>query len=235
MLVITRKQNEKIIIPTLGIKVQVLELTKRAVKIGIDAPPEVKILREEVSPQMVCEPARSTEHKLANALNRVTLAIHLARKQWAAGFSKEAERNLENALAAVEGLENEQKAPRRRYSALVVDDDSNERELLAGLLGMNGCECATAADGEDALSYLDAGGRPDVVLLDLAMPRCDGVETLRRIRSNQNYSGLRVFSVSGSKPTEVNIPEGQAGFDAWFQKPLDPSRLWAAIQATARN
>jgi carbon storage regulator CsrA len=237
VLVITRRPNEKIRFPALNITVHILRSTARAIRVGIEAPPEVQVFREELCPASAPVPAPpKSDHALANALSRATLAIHLAQKQWEAGRSADAEGNLELALQVLAKLDRaRQSVPATRCKALIVEDDDNERALLAGLLGMNGCECATAADGEDAMGYLEAGGRPDVILVDMAMPRCDGPETLRRIRADERFSGLPVFSVSSTSPQELNIPFGPNGFDAWFAKPLNPRLLWDAIQTAVRS
>jgi carbon storage regulator CsrA len=240
MLVLTRRQNEKILFPSLGITVHVLRLNGNTAKIGIDAPPNVKIVRDELRPTAgeASGNARS-DHDLANALSRATLAIHLARKQWQVGRPDEAESSLETALQTLEELERTRhkpvSPPARRCKALIVEDDANQRELLASLLGMGDCECATAADGEAALAHLEAGGRPDVIFMDMAMPRCDGPEALRRIRSDDRYAKLRVYSVSSTPPTLAGVPDGSTGFDGWFPKPLDPRRLWHVIHDAMRS
>jgi carbon storage regulator CsrA len=237
MLVVTRRPSQKISFPSLGITVQILKITRNAARVGIEAPPEIKILRDELSPASSPSTKSKNDHALANALSKLTLAIHLARKQWEAGRATQADETLVTALRALEHLEQlRQSQPQlRRFRALIVEDDVNERELLAGLLGMNGCDCATAADGIAALEYLETAELPDVVLLDISMPRCNGPETLRRIRSNDRFAGLRVFSVSSTSPQEVNVPEGPGGFDAWFPKPLNPRRLWDAIQGAVNR
>ena len=71
--------------------------------------------------------------------------------------------------------------PRRRI--LVVDNEETDRELLVHLLEPLGFEMRTAASGHDCLDLLAAGYRPDVVLMDLAMPGIDGWETIRRARA----------------------------------------------------
>jgi len=240
MLVLTRRPGEKLTFPTLGITVHLLHSSARSAKVGVDAPPEVRILRDELAagPHPATPPA--DRHTQANALSKLSLAIHLARKQWAAGRPAAADATLAAALATVETMDRERAAAApalaaARCRALVVDDDPNQRELLAGLLDMNGCECATAADGEEALSYLSTHAHPDVVLLDMAMPRCDGPETLRRIRADGRLVGLRVFSVSGTRPDALSVPGVPGGFDGWFPKPLNPRRLWDAIQAATNS
>jgi carbon storage regulator CsrA len=239
MLVLTRRPGEKIVFPSLGITVHLLQSSARAMKVGVDAPPEIRVLREEVVLRGDAPPAAAVpaidRHAQANALSKITLALHLARKQWAAGRPAAADATLATALAAVEelALPAAPAPPASPRRALVVDDDANQRELLAGLLDMNGCECHTAADGEDALAYLAAHALPDVVLLDMAMPRCDGPETLRRIRADRRLAGLRVFSVSSTRPEALGLADAAGGFDGWFPKPLNPRRLWDAIQGAA--
>jgi DNA-binding response OmpR family regulator len=70
------------------------------------------------------------------------------------------------------------------------------------------------------------------ITVHMALPRYDGPETLRRIRADSRSVGMKVFSVSSTHPREWNIPEGPAGLEAWFAKPLNPRRLWDAMQAS---
>jgi CheY-like chemotaxis protein len=124
---------------------------------------------------------------------------------------------------------------RVELQALLVEDDSNERELLAGLLRMSGYNVVTARDGLDALEYLNTHNRPDVVLLDMRMPRCDGPTTIERIRANPNTADLRVFAVSGTSPSELGISTGAGGVDGWFAKPLNPETLARQIRHIAQT
>jgi len=226
MLVVTRRPNETIVFPNLGVTVRLLRVDGRVARIGVNAPPEVDVFRGEIAPA-----ATPRSHAQRNRLNKVSLAFHLARRQCRAGLTDDAEATLAEALTHLAALDDSTPAtPPRRVRALVVDDDDNERGLLAGLLRMNGCDCDTAADGQDALDYLAAHEPPDVVLLDMMMPRCDGPETLRRIRRDRRLATLRVFSVSGADPENLGVPTGAGGLDAWFPKPLDPEKLWDAIR-----
>ncbi len=108
---------------------------------------------------------------------------------------------------------------RSRLRALVVEENQNERELLAGLLRLNDCACHAAQDGLEALDYLASHQRPDLLLLDLA----NGRRTLARVRGDSRYRGMKIFAVSGRRPED-------AGIDAWFPKPLNPRRLWQTIR-----
>jgi carbon storage regulator CsrA len=117
--------------------------------------------------------------------------------------------------------------PRRApaHRALLVEDNVNERNLLAGYLRTSGFQVETAGDGGAAIDYLGCQERPDFVLLDMLMPHCDGPTVLRRIRQTPSLEHLKVFAVSGSSPTSLNIPTGPGGVDRWFRKPVDPSVL----------
>lgn len=82
----------------------------------------------------------------------------------------------------------------------------------------------TATDGLDAIAFLQQGEVPDVVLLDMQMPRLGGKETLAAIRDG--WRELLVFGVSGTTPAENDIALGApGGIDEWFEKPLNPSQL----------
>jgi CheY-like chemotaxis protein len=107
----------------------------------------------------------------------------------------------------------------------LVEDEENERELLAGYLRLAGFAVDTAGDGCDALDHLHAGERPDVVLLDMSLPRCDGATTAREIRRDPACAGLKIFAVSGHSPNEYKLDRGHGGIDRWFHKPLDPAAL----------
>ena len=88
----------------------------------------------------------------------------------------------------------------------------------------------TAADGLQAMVRLTHQA-PDVVLLDMRMPRFDGRKTVSAIRNNPDYRGLKLFAVSGSEPEDMNITLGPNGVDRWFSKPVDPKSLVEALRA----
>lgn len=113
-----------------------------------------------------------------------------------------------------------------RMHALLVEDNANESSLLASYLSQQGIDVMTAEDGAVALDLLSSQARPpDVVLLDMMMPRVDGPATVRAIRCNPEFQGMRIYAVTGSAPHSLGVPTGPCGVDAWFQKPLNPQRL----------
>lgn len=244
MLVLSRRSDERIFFPSLDVTIQVLQIKGNVVRIGIEAPPDVTVLRHELIGEAKAKaitPPRELAHSLCNELSKITLSLHLSERLWENGQVEEARVTLSRALADLCSLDRERvmsyftqpqskPAQQRKCRTLIVEDDSNERELLAGLLKMNGCECVTAADGSDALNYLASHERPDLLLLDMWMPRCDGAQTIRQIRSDSRYTGLKVFSISSTPPQEMGISTGPDGVDAWFPKPLNPRKLWETIQ-----
>jgi carbon storage regulator CsrA len=252
MLVLSRRAGEKIVLADLGVTLEVLRINGSSVKLGVSAPPSVKILREEISgtpqkagasPQRkaLTVPDRNKVHDRNNRLNRLILGVHLYRRQRDSGMFDQAEATFRMVLQEIASLKetdasksnarpSAQTTGPTHYRTLIVEDDANERELLAGLLSMNGCDCVTAADGQEALDYLRDHARPDFVLLDMRMPRCDGVETLKAIRQEPRLANVRVFCVSGTAPEDLGVSKGPDGFDGWFSKPLNPSSLWNAIR-----
>jgi carbon storage regulator CsrA len=237
MLVLSRRPGDKILFPDLNIAVQILQTNGKTVRVGVNAPPDVAVLRHELAgaSQRSLPAARppSDNHRLRNRLNGVRLALFLLEQQLDAGMMDGAKATLTRALEgfdAVEGALQPAAPPPAREApqalrALLVEDDVNESELLAGILRMSGIAVDTAGDGGQALDYLAHHERPDIVLLDMKMPRFDGPSTVTAIRRNPQLQGLKVFAVSGSSPDSVGLRMGPGGVDRWFSKPLDPGRL----------
>jgi PAS domain S-box-containing protein len=120
------------------------------------------------------------------------------------------------------------------YRILVVDDQPDVRGALAMLLESQGYAVATARDGLEAI---DAGERfrPDLMLLDLGMPRLDGYEACRRIRQRAWGKGLKIFALSGWGPVDVQGRTHDAGFDDHLVKPIAPSALLEIVAKAYRS
>jgi carbon storage regulator CsrA len=239
MLVLSRKDNEKILFPNLGITVEVIRAVKGKVRIGIEAPDDVPVLRYEIaSPEQVAEVqarlesrAHSASHALRNRLHTVALGLHLLQKQLDRSMHDDAERTLEQILAEFRGLDEQLaasgdgSAPASRRTALIVEDNSNERKLLSAYLALCGYEVVAVDDGMEALDYLAQHDNPDVVLLDMHLPRLAGPAAVSVLRSDPRFRGIKVYAVSGMDRSEVQVPDGPEGVDHWFTKPLDPRML----------
>lgn len=114
---------------------------------------------------------------------------------------------------------------------LVVEDDGNQRELLAGILRMQEHRVATAGDGDEALQWLASNETPDLILLDMRMPRRHGASLLEHIGADSRFQATKVFAVSGHTPEESGVSLVDSGIDRWFVKPLNPRPLLEAIAA----
>jgi DNA-binding response OmpR family regulator len=107
---------------------------------------------------------------------------------------------------------------------LVADDDPDIVTLVAVGLKKAGYEVVTASDGEEALQAVLAR-RPDLAIVDVRMPKVDGLELIRRIRADQESNGMPVIALS-ARVQEGNIAEGfAAGADEYLKKPFSPKEL----------
>lgn len=116
-------------------------------------------------------------------------------------------------------------APRR---VLVVDDNEDAAESLAALLRIFGHDVSVALDGEHALA-LAAELQPDVVLLDLGMPRMDGHEVARRMRAQPWGTRMRIIALSGFGDGSDRARSRDAGCDDHLVKPVSPADLEHAL------
>jgi two-component system alkaline phosphatase synthesis response regulator PhoP len=116
-----------------------------------------------------------------------------------------------------------------RKRILVVDDEIYIVHILEFTLTMEGYEVLTAADGEEALRRLEQD-RPDLVVLDIMMPKVDGYEVLRRIRADEEFRQLPVILLS-AKGRPLDRETGlDIGADDYIVKPFSPRRLLEKIQ-----
>ncbi len=238
MLVLSRKENQRIVFPNIGVSVEILRIEGNRVRVGVDAPRELRILRGELTDDQEMaeesEQTRKRNHDLRNRLNNANLAMHLLQKQLDAGMIEDAETTLAGALDTFKQLDSmasletsglAESKQSEKLRALVVEDNANERELLAGYLRLCGYDVDTVQDGIDAMLYLAKHEqRPDVVLLDMQMPMMDGPNTINAIRSNPEYGDIKIFAVSGSERAAMGVSVShEHGVDRWFSKPLQPA------------
>jgi PAS domain S-box-containing protein len=110
------------------------------------------------------------------------------------------------------------------YKILVVDDNRDSAESLAQLLKLTGHETYTALDGLQAVEVA-AKIRPEVVLLDIGMPKLNGYDACRRIRTEPWSKGMMLIAQTGWGQDDDRQRTEQAGFDGHLVKPVDPSAL----------
>jgi CheY-like chemotaxis protein len=111
---------------------------------------------------------------------------------------------------------------------LVVDDNKVIRQLIRVNLELEGLEVVTAADGAECLDVVHQV-RPDVVTLDVVMPRLDGLRTAARLRADPRTRNVPLAIVSACSQHEVESGL-DVGVDAFLAKPFEPSELVQVVR-----
>ena len=117
---------------------------------------------------------------------------------------------------------------------LVVDDAEDTRILYASYLSYAGLSVDEARDGEEALALI-ARCRPDVVVMDLAMPGMDGWESTRRLKSNPETKAISVIVVTSNAMPDQLAKARAAGADEVLTKPCLPEALFASVRDVLRR
>lgn len=117
---------------------------------------------------------------------------------------------------------------------LVVDDDPDIARFVEVNLRSAGYEVAVAADGEEALERA-AEMRPDLVLLDVMMPRIDGFEVAQRLRRNPQTANTSIIMLTAKALSTDKVLGLTAGADDYIIKPFDPIELLARVKGTLRR
>ena len=108
---------------------------------------------------------------------------------------------------------------------LIVDDDASIRRLIATTLeDVSGYRMSEAADGEEAVERAREV-RPSIVFLDIDMPRLNGIETCRRLKSEPVTADATVVMLTGDSDQEAELEARRAGADLFLTKPFSPLHL----------
>jgi diguanylate cyclase (GGDEF)-like protein len=116
---------------------------------------------------------------------------------------------------------------------LIVDDDPSYLRYAAALTRRIGFSVETAVDGEAAVARLTAGGF-DVVIIDQEMPRLSGIETIARLRRNEETRSLYAVMLTGHEDVETKLTALDAGFDDFLSKAAPESEIVAKLVAARR-
>jgi CheY-like chemotaxis protein len=117
---------------------------------------------------------------------------------------------------------------------LVVDDVAANRELLEGHLLDLGCEVMQASNGAEALEALVAR-EPDLVLLDIQMPKVDGITVCRAIKSHPTRRLIPVVLITAANDRPTRLRGLEAGADAFLSKPIDGEELRIRVTVLLRQ
>ena len=124
--------------------------------------------------------------------------------------------------------------PDQRPVVLVVDDVAANRELLDGLLAGLGYDVREAADGQAALDSIELA-EPDLVLLDIEMPKLDGLEVCRRLKSDPRGRLVPVVMLTARADRATKLAGLEAGADDFLTKPFDAQELLIRTKVLLRD
>ena len=117
---------------------------------------------------------------------------------------------------------------------LVIEDYADTRQLISALLRNSGYRVIEAEDGIEGLLKA-SGNYPDLIIMDLALPEMDGVETARRIHEMPKLSRTPIFVVSALLTQEVEADVRAAGCVEVFAKPFEIEALLRSVRATVSS
>ncbi len=117
---------------------------------------------------------------------------------------------------------------------LIVEDDPAIRDMLCFSLRHAGFDCEPAVDGEQGLDWL-AKNKPDIILLDWMLPGIDGIEFIRRLRSNEFIADIPVIMLTAKGGSDDMVKGLGVGADDYINKPFSPPELVARIKALLRR
>src|SRR5436190_24127186 len=116
---------------------------------------------------------------------------------------------------------------------LVVDDNEMNRDILVTRLDTQGYELSQAADGEEALAAAKEQ-LPDLILLDIMMPKIDGIEVCRRLKADPTLPFMPIILVTAKASSSDVVTGLEAGADEYLTKPIDQMALVARVKSVLR-
>lgn len=122
---------------------------------------------------------------------------------------------------------------RDRPLILIADDNPTNRDILGTRLATQGYEIVAAGDGEEALE-LARRLRPDLVLLDIIMPKLDGLEVCRRLKADPSLPFMPIIMVTARGDTKDVVAGLDVGADEYLAKPVDQAALVARVASMLR-
>lgn len=125
--------------------------------------------------------------------------------------------------------------PEDATRVLIVDDEDSARLLVRTLLEKRGYTALEASDGVDALRVLDGADDVDIAVVDLKMPRMDGLELMWELRDAARWADLPIIVVTGEQDEILETQIMEEGADDYVRKPIDPRLFLARVESTLRR
>ena len=116
---------------------------------------------------------------------------------------------------------------------LIVDDQPMNVDILKTRLAVHGYELLTATDGAEALAIAGAQ-HPDLILLDIMMPRIDGIEVCKRLKADTSLPFMPIIMVTARADSKDIVAGLEAGADEYLTKPVDQAALVARVKSMLR-
>ena len=116
---------------------------------------------------------------------------------------------------------------------LIVEDNLDSLYIFQTRLAAQGYEILTASDGEDALA-IAREKQPDLILLDIMMPKLNGVEVCRRLKGDSSLPFMPIVMVTALAGSEDIVAGLEAGADEYLTKPVDQTALVARVKSMLR-
>ncbi|WAS05548.1 response regulator [Synechococcus sp. C9] len=120
-------------------------------------------------------------------------------------------------------------------TVLVVEDQKAQREMMVSLLEQDGWEVLAAGDGDEALAMVQGGQIPDVVVMDVVMPRMNGYQLVRQLREYPQTKQVPVLMCSSKGETFDKHWGLKQGADAYIVKPFEPQDLLGTVRHLLRT
>ncbi len=117
---------------------------------------------------------------------------------------------------------------------LIVDDSESIREVVSFTLEDAGHSVISAVDGEDALARLEGVDKIDLIITDLHMPKMDGIELIREVRTDDKFKFTPILFLTTESQASKKMEAKEAGATGWIIKPFVPEKLLAALKKVIR-
>ncbi|MCL7488000.1 MAG: response regulator [Desulfobulbaceae bacterium] len=117
---------------------------------------------------------------------------------------------------------------------LIVDDNRDSRELVIKILQGKGHQLCEAVDGEDALEKV-AAEQPDLILMDISLPKMDGYEATRRLKSDERFASIPVIALTAHAMKGDREKALAAGCEDYISKPINVREFYDRIRVFLVN
>jgi two-component system cell cycle response regulator DivK len=112
---------------------------------------------------------------------------------------------------------------------LVVEDDAQNSYLIGFILEKSGYEVSTAVDGEQAVAAVDSS-KPDLILMDMLLPKMNGYEATRAIKAKPDAAGIPIIALTAYSMKGDREKILEAGCDGYISKPIDPETFVSQME-----